>query len=305
MSDGSHSKKPDEIPDRIKTSATTGFFKSVGRALRIGAQSEGSIRSTLEELIDEHDDPEQPINPEERLMLANILGFSELSIDDVMIPRADIEAVDTDMPFQDVVNRFRETYHSRLPVYRKNLDGVFGMLHIKDLIRLWDAHDDASWTELCRDLLFVPPSMSVPDLLLKMRASHIHMAMVVDEYGGIDGLVTIEDLVEEIVGDIEDEHDKPEGPLIVLCGADIYEADARAEIEEAEALLGVSLLNEDDDEDIDTIGGLVFRLAGHIPSRGEIIKHSAGLEFEILDADPRKVKKVRIRKQTPMADEAE
>lgn len=305
MNDNSDSKKAEDIADRTKNAPGPGFLKSVGRVLGIGIQSDGSVRSTLEELIDKHDDPEQPINPEERLMLANILGFAELDIDDVMIPRADIEAIDTAMPFDDVINKFRETYHSRLPVYRDNLDGVFGMLHIKDLIKYWGAHDDVSWIELCRDMLFVPPSMSVPDLLLKMRASHIHMAMVVDEYGGIDGLVTIEDLVEEIVGDIEDEHDKPEGPLIILAGTDIYEADARAEIEEAEALLEVSLIDDDDDEDIDTIGGLVFRLAGHIPSRGEIIKHSTGLEFEILDADPRKVKKVRIRKQAQMASKAE
>ncbi len=305
MNDGSGSAKSDNPSDKIKVPSSPGLFRSLGRLLGIGTQSDGSVRSTLEELIDEHDDPEQAINPEERLMLANILGFSELDIDDVMIPRADIVALDADLPFQQVVTRFRETYHSRMPVYRENLDNVIGMLHIKDLIKNWGAKDDVSWTELCRNLLFVPPSMSVPDLLLKMRASQIHMAMVVDEYGGIDGLVTIEDLVEEIVGDIEDEHDTLDGPLIVLIGSDMYEADARAEIEEAEALLDVDLLPEDDDEDIDTIGGMVFRLAGRIPSRGEIIKHPAGLEFEILDADPRKVKRVRIRKATANPDGAE
>ncbi|MFC4271879.1 CBS domain-containing protein [Sneathiella chungangensis] len=275
------------------------------RVLGIGQQTERSVRSTLEELIEEHDDPEQSINPSEKLMLTNILSFSELSISDVMVPRADIEAIDANSTLEHVVERFKETSHSRLPVYSETLDNVTGMFHIKDLINFWGRKDAGKWQNFRREILFVPPSMSVPDLLLKMRATHIHMAAVVDEYGGIDGLVTIEDLVEEIVGDIEDEHDEQEGPLIVVGANDMIEADARASIEELEALVGMDLLPEEEDEEVDTVGGLVFQLAGQIPTRGEIISHPDGLEFEIIDADPRKVKRVRIRRRTPDSEEAE
>jgi CBS domain containing-hemolysin-like protein len=182
---------------------------------------------------------------------------------------------------------------------------VTGMFHIKDLINFWSKKDGGDWLNFRREILFVPPSMTVPDLLLKMRATHIHMAAVVDEYGGIDGLVTIEDLVEEIVGDIEDEHDEQEGPLIVVGANGMLEADARASIEELEALVEMDLLPEEEDEEVDTVGGLVFQLAGQIPARGEIISHSGGLDFEIIDADPRKVKKVRIRRRAPDSELAE
>ena len=238
-------------------------------------------------------------------MLTNILSFSELSISDVMVPRADIEAISANSTLEQVVDRFKDTSHSRMPVFNETLDNVTGMFHIKDLINFWGDKDHGDWQKFRREVLFVPPSMSVPDLLLKMRATHIHMATVVDEYGGIDGLVTIEDLVEEIVGDIEDEHDEQEGPLIVVASNGMIEVDARASIEELEALLEVDLLPEDEDEEVDTVGGLVFQLAGQIPARGEIISHSGGLDFEIIDADPRKVKKVRIHRRSPDLDEAE
>ncbi|MEX0582563.1 MAG: hemolysin family protein, partial [Sneathiella sp.] len=209
------------------------------------------------------------------------------------------------LTLDQVVERFKETSHSRMPVFDETLDNVTGMFHIKDLINFWGDKDHGDWRKFRREILFVPPSMSVPDLLLKMRATHIHMAAVVDEYGGIDGLVTIEDLVEEIVGDIEDEHDEQEGPLIVVSPNGMLEVDARASIEELEALVEVDLLPEDEDEEVDTVGGLVFQLAGQIPARGEIISHSSGFDFEIIDADPRKVKRVRIHRRSPDADEAE
>ncbi|TNE35646.1 MAG: HlyC/CorC family transporter [Alphaproteobacteria bacterium] len=275
-----------------------GVLHVLKRVLGIGQQSEGSVRSTLEELIEEHNDPEQSINDSEKMMLTNILSFSELSIADVMIPRADIEAIDASLTLDQMVERFRETNHSRLPVYNETLDNVTGMFHIKDLINFWGEPDAGNWQNFRREILFVPPSMSVPDLLLKMRATHIHMAAVVDEYGGIDGLVTIEDLVEEIVGDIEDEHDEQEGPLITVTPNGALEADARASIEELEEMLEIDLLPEDEDEEVDTVGGLVFQIAGQIPARGEIISHPGGsLDFEIIDADPRKVKKVRIHRR--------
>jgi len=282
-----------------------GLFRRMFRALGLTQQTDSSVRSTLEELIEEHDDPEQEINPAEKAMLTNILGIGDINISDVMIPRADIEAIENSLTLDQVVARFAETSHSRLPVYEETLDNVLGMFHIKDLINFWDTNNDTNWQNFRREVLFVPPSMSLQDLLLKMRATHIHMATVVDEYGGIDGLVTIEDLVEEIVGDIEDEHDEQEGPLIIVAGNGNIEADARASITELEQLLEVDLLPEDEDDEVDTVGGLVFQLAGHIPVRGEIIPHISGLDFEITDADPRKVKRVRICRRPELLAEAE
>lgn len=295
------------IEDKVLPEQDTsdGLFQRLFRSLGLGVQTDGTVRSTLEELIEEHDDPEQEINPSERAMLTNILGIGDMDISDVMIPRADIEAIDAALSLEQVVARFAETSHSRLPVYEDGLDNVIGMFHIKDLINFWGNSEEAAWQNFRREILFVPPSMSVQDLLLKMRATHIHMATVVDEYGGIDGLVTIEDLVEEIVGDIEDEHDEQEGPLIFVAGNGTIEADARAQITDLEALLEIDLLPEEEDEEVDTVGGLVFQLAGHIPVRGEIIHHTSGLDFEITDADPRKVKRVRIRRRPELLADAE
>ncbi len=292
----SHSDLPSDADLNEQRDTEGGFFRSLLKVFRLTPQTDSSVRSTLEELIEEHDDPEQAINPAERAMLTNILSISDLSIRDVMIPRADIEAIDLSLSLEEVVARFAQTSHSRLPVYQGNLDNVVGMFHIKDLINFWGQPTKTNWQNFRREILFVPPSMTVQDLLLKMRATHIHMANVVDEYGGIDGLVTIEDLVEEIVGDIEDEHDEQEGPLIFVSGNGTLEADARASIEELENLLEVDLLPEDEDEDVDTVGGLVFQLAGHIPTRGEIIPHASGLDFEVVDADARKVKRIRVRR---------
>ncbi len=282
-----------------------GLFQRLFRSMGIGGQTDSTVRSTLEELIEEHDDPEQEINPAERAMLTNILSIGDIDISDVMIPRADIEAIDASLDLNQVVAKFADTSHSRLPVYKESLDNVTGMFHIKDLINFWGKSDTPNWQNFTREILFVPPSMSVQDLLLKMRATHIHMAAVVDEYGGIDGLVTIEDLVEEIVGDIEDEHDEQEGPLIFVAGNGTIEADARAQISDLEELIEIDLLPEDEDEEVDTVGGLVFQLAGHIPVRGEIIHHDSGLDFEISDADPRKVKRVRIRRSPELLAESE
>jgi CBS domain containing-hemolysin-like protein len=306
MTENVSSESLPEVPETpTSQKPTNGVLHMLKRVLGIGQQTDRSVRSTLEELIEEHDDPEQSINATEKLMLTNILSFSELSISDVLVPRADIEAIDANSTLHEVVDRFKETSHSRMPVYNETLDNVTGMFHIKDLINFWGEKNGGDWLNFRREILFVPPSMTVPDLLLKMRATHIHMAAVVDEYGGIDGLVTIEDLVEEIVGDIEDEHDEQEGPLIIVGANGMLEADARASIEELEALVDMDLLPEEEDDEVDTVGGLVFQLAGQIPARGEIISHSDGLDFEIIDADPRKVKKVRIRRRTPDAELAE
>ncbi len=257
------------------------------------------MRHSLEELIQNHGDEDLPIDPEERTMFVNLLKFGDLSIDDVMVPRADIIAADEAAPITEIIGTMGEAGHSRLPGFRESLDNVIGMVHVRDLLKFWGTDQPGVLSDVVRPLLYVPPSMRVRDLLLRMRADHIHMAMVVDEYGGTDGLATIEDLVEEIVGEIQDEHDTDERPVLVDKPGGVVEADARTAVEDLEKRVGFDLLPEDDDEDIDTLGGLVFALAGRVPTRGELIVHPTGLQFEIIDADPRRIKRLRIQQVPP------
>ncbi len=265
------------------------------RGLKRVRNGETSLRESLEELIEEHDESQEPINPEERLMLMNVLELDQRRVDDVMVPRADIVAAREGVSLDELVAIFTEASHSRLPVFRETLDDVIGMVHIKDLLGLWDKSQPLAMSELVREVLFVPPSMPVLDLLLQMQATRIHMALVVDEYGGTDGLATIEDLVEEIVGEIEDEHDRLEAPQVVELPDGTLELDARTPIDDLEQRIGCNLLPEEGDEDVETVGGLVFSLLGRVPRRGELMSHPAGVEFEVVDADARRVKRVRVR----------
>jgi len=259
---------------------------------------ESSARDVLEELIEERDETEVPIDDEERLLLANILELKGRTIHDVMVPLADIVGVEGETSLADLIDLITSEGHSRMPVYEETLDGAIGMIHIKDVLA-WRGRDaDFKLKDITRKVLFVPPSMKVLELLLEMRAKRCHMALVVDEYGGVDGLVTIEDLVEEIVGEIEDEHDRADEPVISEARDGVFYADARVTIENLEDRFG-SLVSEEEREDIDTLGGLVFALAGRVPVRGELISHPSGMEFEVLDADPRRVKKLRIRGLAP------
>ena len=266
-----------------------------------------TLREILEEVIEEHADSDKLLNPQERLMLMNLAKMRELSVADVMVPRADIVALDVATPFADVVKLFGEAEHSRLPLYRKNLDGVIGIVHIKDVFKMQSTlsagQPPPKVEALRRDILFVPPSMPVVDLLIKMRATRIHMAMVVDEYGGIDGLATIEDLVEQFVGDIEDEHDVVEPEPLRLVSDGEIDADARGSVEALQEMIGQKLLVEERDEDIETIGGLVVSIAGRVPQRGEVITHPNGTEFEVIDADPRRLKKLKVRFTPPPPSE--
>ncbi|MBH90004.1 MAG: magnesium/cobalt efflux protein [Magnetovibrio sp.] len=275
------------------SSTTSGFFGWLKRFFKTG-NGENSARDVLEELIEEREECEVPINDEERLLLANILELKDRTIHDVMVPRADIISVDSDINLSDVIKIITCEGHSRIPVFRGSLDDAIGMIHIKDVLAWHGRDSEFSLRDIVRKVLFVPPSMQVLELLLEMRATRCHMALVVDEYGGIDGLVTIEDLVEEIVGEIEDEHDRTEEPTMVEDLNGTLIADARVTIETLEERLGV-LLSEEEREDIDTLGGLVFSLTGRVPIRGELISHPSGLEFEILDADPRRIKRLRLR----------
>ncbi|MDP6351925.1 MAG: hemolysin family protein [Alphaproteobacteria bacterium] len=256
--------------------------------------TETSFRESLEELIEEHDEASAPLDDDERIMFRNLLDFAGLEVADVMVPRADIVAVPVGTSLSDLIAVMRKAGHSRLPVHRDTLDDVVGMIHVRDLLEFWGNDKEFSLAAVARTLLFVPPSMAVPELLLEMRATKIHMAMVIDEYGGTDGLVTIEDLVEEIVGEIEDEHDRTVEPKLVEPDNGVIEADARVPIEDLEAMLGLDLRPDDRDADIDTLGGLVFDLAGRVPVRGELVAHPAGITFEVVDAEPRRVRRLRV-----------
>jgi magnesium and cobalt transporter len=255
---------------------------------------ESTVRDTLEELIEEREEAEVPIDAEEKVLLANILELRGQTVFDVMVPRVDIVAVDVNSSLPGLIDVMTKEAHSRVPIYRDNLDHVTGMVHIKDVLA-WRGEDAAfSLPKILRKVLFVSPSMQVLELLLEMRAKRTHMAMVVDEYGGVDGLVTIEDLVEEIVGEIEDEHDQTEEPELVQRPDGSFDADARAVLEELQDVLK-PIMGEEEWEDSQTLGGLVVDLAGRVPIRGELITHSSGIEFQILDADPRRLKRVRVR----------
>jgi CBS domain containing-hemolysin-like protein len=239
----------------------------------------------------------------QRDMIMNAARFDRLRVADVMKPRAAIMAIDIDATLGEAARSFNESQHSRLPIYRDTLDDPLGFVHVKDILALLTPDEKGAMkakpadhviSKLKRDILFVPAAMRLPALLLKMQATHIHLALVVDEYGGTDGIVSIEDIVEQIVGAIEDEYDEA-STLIQARGPGVFEADARASIGEVERALGVSLALGEEPPDFDTVGGLVAALAGRLPQRGEILAHRAGIDFEVLDADPRRVKRLRIR----------
>ncbi len=277
-----------------------GWFRSLFRS----HQGEATLRESLGELIEEREDDKTPIDESERALIENVLELRRRTIYDVMVPRADIVAVEAETAFETVIEIMTGKGHSRLPVYRESLDDVVGMVHIKDLVAWRGGIEDFQLANIQRRILFVSPSMQVLELLLEMRVKRSHMAIVVDEFGGVDGLVTIEDLVEEIVGEIEDEHDRATDPVFIRCADGSFEADARVEIEALEQTFG-TFLDADEREDIDTLGGLVFFTAGHVPIRGELVSHPSGIEFEVLDADPRRIKRVRLRKCVPLAEQGE
>ncbi|MEP3656037.1 MAG: hemolysin family protein [Litorimonas sp.] len=243
----------------------------------------------------------------EHRMVTAAARFHRLRVDDVMVPRANIVSVDSTSTLTELSAAFKAAGHSRLPVYKETLDEPTGMVHIKDLLPylMLDAKGRTNKTYpdkkvlqyIRREVLFVPPSMLAQDLLRRMQGRRIHMAVVVDEYGGTDGLVTIEDLIETIVGDIDDEHDEQEPEVQIVTGKGgrtVWEADARVLIDDFEKTLGRDFATPDEEDDVDTLGGLIFTLAGRVPERGEIIRHASGVEFEVMDADSRRVKRVRI-----------
>lgn len=280
--------------DKRSQGSLRGYFN---RMLR--PRNGETVRGALEELIEEHPDAEAPINEEERTLFANILNLRARTVADVMVPRADIVGIELTAGREELLEIIREEAHSRVPVYQKTLDDSMGMVHIKDLLLSEDQEGGFNLKSLIRSVLFVAPSMHVLELLLEMRVKRTHMALVVDEFGGVDGLLTIEDLVEEIVGEIEDEHDQEEVPALKQRDDGTWDADARVEVGSFEESYG-AFLSDEERAEINTMGGLVFSLAGRVPIRGELVRHPAGLEIEVLDADPRRIRRLRVR---PLPDE--
>ncbi len=308
--------------------ASAGLLRQILKLAGRG-RSEASWRETIEELIEDNGEAAEAADPDlaahERRLLANILRLRSLTVYDVMVPRADIIAIDIETPLPTALNRLARKAHSRIPIYRDTLDEIVGVVHMKDLLihiadtyaglageaglptsseglaaALWESK---SLSDFVRDVMIIAPSMRVLDLLLEMRQRRQHLALVVDEFGGIDGLVTIEDLVEQIIGEIGDEHDEDAEPQLTERPDGSVVADGRLAIETFEARFG-PVVDEDERDDIDTLGGLVFSMAGRIPARGELVRHPAGLEIEVTDADPRRIKRLRVRRIEPPADDA-
>ncbi|HVI52444.1 MAG TPA: hemolysin family protein [Candidatus Sulfotelmatobacter sp.] len=301
MSDNSGSSKPREsgASDESLVQAIRGWLKTRRRA-----KSGESVRETLEELFEDREEEDLPIDEHERRLLGNILHLRDLSAYDVMVPRADITGVDSKITLEELIEVIHVKGHSRFPVYRGTLDDAVGLVHIKDVLMMVASGKPFALQRIVRKILFISPSIRVMDLLLEMRLKRTHMALVVDEYGGIDGLVTIEDLVEQIVGEIEDEHDREIDPDFIRRPDGVVEVDARLPLEEFETHVG-KFFEDEEIEDIDTLGGLVFSLAGRVPSRGELITHDlTGIEFEIVDADPRRIKRLRLRNLPKIEDSA-
>jgi len=272
------------------------------RHLIFGEDSEPTLREEIEDAIDEAEESRPvagDLSPAERQMLRNLLHFGEQTAGDICVTRGDIIAVSAEISFEDLVRAFADAGHSRLPVYGDSLDSVIGMVHIKDVFMAnVDGSRDRTLPALMREPLFVPESMGVIELLARMRSQRVHLAIVVDEFGGTEGLVTIEDVVEEIVGEIEDEHDdETEGGLLTMLEDGLWEADARVELEELARAVDPRLSSKEDE--VDTLGGLVFLLAGHIPLKGECVTHPSGWKLEAVDSDPRKIIRVRLHSPEP------
>ena len=255
-----------------------------------------NLKQSIETVLDNDLKGTEGISKHERLMLLNILKIDGIRSSDIMIPRADIGAVELNDSFEKVLEVFIKEAHSRVPIYEKNLDNIIGMIHIKDLVNYQNQKKTETnfLQNLKREILEIPPSMPVLDLLLKMQLTRLHMGIVIDEYGCTDGLVTIEDVIEEITGEIEDEHDEKNLPMLIKSSLNTFEASARIEIHELQKVTNVEFLNSYDNDDVDTLGGLIFSITGRVPQRGEIIKHTSGTTFEIKDADPMKIKSVKV-----------
>ncbi len=292
---------PDDSLNEQSNSVYTNNFKSFFKRL-FHHKNQHNLRQSIVNLVDNKNnnlpsvpDPnKEEFNPHERLLISNILRLKDKTADDIMIPRADIFAVDDAINFEQALEIMQNENHSRVPVYHQELDNIQGMLHVKDLIAYIGYNENFDIKKVLRQPLFIAPQIPVLDLLLQMRLHRIHLGLVIDEHGSIDGLITIEDLVETIVGDIADEHDEPEAQMIIERENNTLDIDARVHLEDLEEKLGQFLTEEERNSDMDTIGGLVFHLAEHVPTKGEVLNHPSGLVFRVLEADPRHIRRLRM-----------
>jgi CBS domain containing-hemolysin-like protein len=314
-----NSEPAPETPASVSREQPSGLFERVRALFGLAPPS---ARDDIEDAIEESASEE--FTPQERAILKNVLALHDVRVEDVMVPRADIIALALDTPLSEVLDCFRTAGHSRLPVYEETLDDPRGMIHIRDFVvflasdpnfGLMKGPESApadgdgqtgldmplSAAHILRPVLYAPPSMPALDLLLKMQASRTHMALVIDEYGGTDGLVSIEDVMEAIVGDIEDEHDEDEAPDLHASGDGGWIAEARAPLDAVSEAAGFDFASLPEAEEVDTIGGLITAAAGRVPTRGEILRGPGDFEYEVLDADPRRIKRVKIRSLAPAA----
>lgn len=291
--------KPDSLPSE-KPPSTRPQKSSAAHLLSklklFKPRQEATLREAIEGYIEDKQEETgpDPVSSQEKALISNILKLQSITVQDVMIPRADILAISEDIPQDELLDLLSERQVSRLPVYRETLDDIQGTIHIKDVVSTLAAGRELNIQEMLKNVPIVSPSMSVIDLILEMRLKSRHMALVVDEFGGIDGLITVGDVIEEIVGEIDDEHNRDDEPKMIDAGNGTIIADARVYLEDFEEQHG-RIFTEEELEECDTIGGLLCHIAGHVPARGEIIKHDTGMVFEVQDADPRRVNLVKIR----------
>jgi magnesium and cobalt transporter len=288
------------MSEAIGPTLLTRIGSILGNRARKRSQEHG-VRESIAELVQEAADAGEldgnvpELDRQERALIANVLRLRGKTADDVMVPRADIVAMGVETSWEQAMDLIRREGHSRMPVYREQLDEIVGMVHIKDVFAFAGRPAEFKLESVLRKPLMVAPQIPVLDLLLQMRVARMHLALVVDEYGGIDGLLTIEDLVETIVGDIADEHDEPDLPMVIERPDGTLDIDARMKISDFLARVGVVLTEEEEDADIDTVGGLVFTIAGRVPARGEVIRHESGVEFRVLDSDARRIRRLRVK----------
>ncbi len=276
-----------------------GFIeKSAAKLKKMFSFKSNSLEEDVAELINEHDPDGTLVGTEERVIVHNLMGLSERTVSDVMTQRTDIVYIDYSVSLEELQKIVIETEHTRFPVCKNSLDNICGFIHIKDLIQVLSTRKDFQMDSIIREALYVPPSMKVVDLLVRMRNQRIHIAVVLDEYGGTEGLLTMEDIMEEIVGDIADEHDDIEEPDFIKLDENNYQVKARMEVRKLEEHMNVMFKTGDEDEDFDTVGGLIFFMLGRIPGKGEVIEHSSGIIFEVTDADMRKIKKLIVKRPT-------
>ena len=286
-----------DIKIKKKNNLKIKFLKKIKNFFKKN-QNKKSLKNDIEKFLNKIIKNKLPLKIDEEKIIFNVFELPQKLVSDIMIPRSDIISIDADLTIRELIKLIGRTNHSRYPVHQKNRDNIIGMVHIKDAVSTWESTKKIKIKKMIREILFVPPSMNVLDLILKMRMSHTHMAIVIDEHGGLDGLVTIEDLVEEIVGEIKDEHDaqkeKKEKIYSEIKNGKIV-INAKMQIKQFEKKYGKILTNNKDFKNVDTMGGLVFTLFGRIPLKGEVIKHYTGCEFEILETDTRKIRKILIR----------